>query len=231
MRHMSFVEVIPNLKLCRSRAWYGNFEDTILHRKFWTCRLLARTTPWEIADAWRSRCVVFQVVHKHKTIGRLTSWKRKQIVQKVVMSKKNVKMEKIWKSPPKTFQVFAELLFPLWSLSRWDQNFLKGRQGIKLCFQVQVVSAKALFSTHLLQLSAEANFGKHQCSHTKACVDCVDGCNFALCSFLGLVEPRQECHGNWNFEIFSMQRSGQVIIFHQPKFTKISWNQGSHFPS
>ena len=34
MRHMSFVEVIPNLKLCRSRAWYGNFEDTILHRKF-----------------------------------------------------------------------------------------------------------------------------------------------------------------------------------------------------
>ena len=223
---MSFVEVIPNLKLCRSRAWYGNFEDTILHRKFWTCWLLARTTPWEIVDAWRSRCVVFQVVHKHKTIGRLTSWKRSDV-------EKECEDGKVWKVSVQNVLSFCWAALSSLEPFKVSSNIFRGKSRHQTMFprKVQVVSAKALFSTHLLQLAAEANFGKHQCSHTKACVDCVDGCNFALCSFLGLVEPRTGMPWQLKFrDIFDAKIWPNYNI--SPTYmSQFPWNQGSHFPS
>ena len=155
-------------------------------------------TPDEVA-VWCSRWPI--------SIKRLGGW------PKPATEVKNKSFRKLWSKNLKDGKRSQNVLSFCWAaLSSLEpfkvsSNIFRGKsrhQTMSTMFprKVQVVSAKALFSTHLLQLSAEANFGKHQCSHTKACVDCVDGCNFALCSFLGLVEPRQECHGNWNFEIF-----------------------------
>lgn len=94
MRHMSFKTTWFRIKnsagpghgtaTSRTQSWPEFLDTSHSHERH-----------REEVCALRSHCVVFQVVHKHKTIGRLTSkqWKRK-CFKKVVM------LKKIWKSPP-----------------------------------------------------------------------------------------------------------------------------------